>query len=148
VAGALPLTKLKAIAMTSGLILFAHGARDPRWAKPFEAVADRVRAQQPTVAVRLAYLELMTPDLPTAAADLVATGCDSVTVLPLFLGAGGHVRRDLPAIIDGLRASYPQVRWHQPPPVGELPAVIDAIAAAALAALGHDNDTNPAQPSP
>lgn len=121
--------------MTSGLILFAHGARDPRWAAPFEAVTASVRAQQPSVAVRLAYLELMTPDLPTAAADLVAAGCDSVTVVPLFLGAGGHVRRDLPAIVEGLRASYPQVSWHQPPPVGELPAVINALAAAAIASL-------------
>ena len=29
--------------MPHGLILFAHGARDPRWAEPFEAVAARVR---------------------------------------------------------------------------------------------------------
>jgi sirohydrochlorin cobaltochelatase len=36
--------------MTQGLILFAHGARDPRWAEPFEAVAARCRAQRPGVA--------------------------------------------------------------------------------------------------
>jgi sirohydrochlorin cobaltochelatase len=120
--------------MTPGLILFAHGARDPRWAAPFEAIAARVRTQRPGLAVRLAYLELMTPDLPTAAAELVAAGCDAVTVLPLFLGAGGHVRRDLPAIVDGLRQAHPGVTWHQQPPVGELPAVIDALANAAVQA--------------
>jgi sirohydrochlorin ferrochelatase len=31
----------------TGLILFAHGARDPRWAEPFEAVAARMCARGP-----------------------------------------------------------------------------------------------------
>jgi sirohydrochlorin cobaltochelatase len=121
----------------SGLILFAHGARDPRWAAPFETVAARVRARSPATEVRLAFLELMTPDLPSAGAELAAAGCVAVTVLPLFLGAGGHVRKDLPLILDGLRAAHPAVRWSLEPPVGELPAVIDAMAAAGLDALGR-----------
>ncbi len=121
--------------MNHGLILFAHGARDPRWAAPFEAVAARVRATQPGVAVRLAFLELMTPSLPSAAAELVAQGCTAVTILPLFLGAGGHVRKDLPEIVDTLRSTHPAVQWQLLPPVGELPSVIDALAAAATDAL-------------
>jgi sirohydrochlorin ferrochelatase len=42
----------------SGLILFAHGARDPAWTAPFLRVLARVEDQAPM----LAYLELMTPD--------------------------------------------------------------------------------------
>ena len=121
--------------MKTGLILFAHGARDPRWALPFEAVAARVRTTQPEVGVRLAYLELMSPGLPAAGAELVAEGCATITIVPLFLGAGGHVRKDLPLIVDGLRAAHPAVHWHLQPPVGELPSVIDALAAAATDAL-------------
>lgn len=118
--------------MKTGIVLFAHGARDPRWAAPFQAVAARLRAQAPQAEVRLAFLELMTPDLPTAAAELADAGCTEVVVLPLFLGAGGHVRQDLPRIVDGLRAGFPAVRWTLQPPVGELPSVIAAIADAAL----------------
>lgn len=121
--------------MKRGVILFGHGARDPRWAGPFHAVAARVREREPGVEVRLAFLELMAPDLPTAGAELAAAGCTVVTVLPLFLGAGGHVRRDLPEILDRLRAAFPQVQWQLEPPVGELPSVIDAMAAAALRSL-------------
>ena len=29
------------------IVLFAHGARDPRWAEPFEAIAARIRAAAP-----------------------------------------------------------------------------------------------------
>src|SRR5690606_24732027 len=88
-AGALPLRS----AMTrSGILLFAHGARDPAWAQPFETVADRLR-ERATVSgdeVVLAFLEFMTPSIAEAARTLVQKGCDRVTVVPLFLGAGGH----------------------------------------------------------
>ena len=50
-------------AAPTGLILFAHGARDAAWAAPFEAVAARIRTQRPQWRVVLAYLELMPPDL-------------------------------------------------------------------------------------
>jgi sirohydrochlorin cobaltochelatase len=118
-----------------GLILFAHGARDPRWAAPFEAVAQRVRAARPGAAVRLAYLEFMTPTLGEAGAELAAAGCRSVQVLPMFLGAGGHVRRDLPLLVDALRAAHPAVCFTLHGAVGELDTVADAMAAAAVGTL-------------
>ena len=117
------------------LILFAHGARDPRWAAPFEAVAEQVRSLQPTVRVRLAYLELMSPSLPEAAAELVAGGCSQVDVLPLFLGTGGHVRKDLPLLIDQLRTAHPSTSFTLHAAAGEHPAVIAAIAGVAAASL-------------
>lgn len=113
------------------IILFAHGARDPRWATPFEAVAERLRSDRPGVAVRLAFLELMTPDLPAAAAELIAAGCRRIEVVPLFLGTGGHVRKDLPALLDALRGVHPQIGFALHPAVGDAPEVIAAMAAAA-----------------
>ena len=121
--------------MTAGLILFAHGARDPRWAAPFEAVAERVRAQRPGVPVRLAFLELMSPGLAEAGAQLVASGCTHITVLPLFLGAGGHVRKDLPLLVDALRAAHPAATFMLQAPIGEDPRIIGAIAEAAASSL-------------
>ncbi|MBN8493003.1 MAG: CbiX/SirB N-terminal domain-containing protein [Burkholderiales bacterium] len=120
---------------SDGLILFAHGARDPRWAAPFEAVAARIRAQRPQLQVQLAFLELMTPDLATAGATLAAAGCRRVQVLPMFLGTGGHLRRDLPPMVAQLQAQHPQVQWQLQAAVGEHPLVGEAMAAAALALL-------------
>jgi sirohydrochlorin cobaltochelatase len=120
-----------AMPMQLGLILFAHGARDPRWASPFEAVLARVQALSPEVKVRLAFLELMTPSLPEAAAELVALGCGRITVQPMFLGTGGHLRRDLPLLLDELRLSHPIVDWRLEPAIGEHPQVMDAMARAA-----------------
>jgi sirohydrochlorin cobaltochelatase len=121
--------------MSSGLILFAHGARDPRWAAPFEAVAAQLRHQRPGLAVRLAFLEFMTPTLPEAGAELAAAGCTQVQVLPMFLGAGGHVRKDLPLLIEALRAANPGLQVSLHPAVGEIDSVTQAMAAAALQLL-------------
>jgi len=85
--------------------------------------------------VRLAFLELMAPDLGTAAAGLVDEGCDRVAIVPLFLGPGGHVRRDLPALVETLRTRYPGTSFELHPPVGEIDTVIDAMAAAAAKTL-------------
>jgi sirohydrochlorin cobaltochelatase len=121
--------------ITSGLILFAHGARDPRWATPFEAVASRVQLAKPQSHVRLAFLEFMPPGLVQAGHELVALGCIHVAVLPLFLGAGGHVRKDLPLLMDELRAAHPDVVFNLHAAVGEIDSVVEAMARVALGAL-------------
>jgi sirohydrochlorin cobaltochelatase len=120
----------------TGLLLFAHGARDPAWARPFAAVADRCRARQPGTAVALAFLEFMAPDLVAAGSALVAQGCRRVDVVPLFLGAGGHVRKDIPVLLARLQADHPDVSWILHHAVGEHEWVIAAMADAALAAPG------------
>ncbi|MGK2900676.1 MAG: sirohydrochlorin chelatase [Burkholderiaceae bacterium] len=119
------------------LLLFAHGARDPYWAEPFEAVARRVRAREPQLAVQLAFLEFMTPTLADAAERLVRAGSTRVDVVPLFLGAGGHVRKDLPALLAGLVTAHPQVQWQLRRAIGEIDSVIEALARAALDCLNE-----------
>jgi sirohydrochlorin cobaltochelatase len=121
-------------AAARGLLLFAHGARDAAWAVPFEAVLAQVRSQRPDLHVALGYLELMQPDLASAAALLVERGCRDVSVVPLFLGAGGHVRRDLPLLLRHLQQQHAGTRWTLHDPIGEHPDVIEAIARAAAGA--------------
>lgn len=91
----------------TGIVLFAHGSRDERWRAPVEAVARRVAALDPSARVACAYLELVAPDLRTAAAELIAGGAGAIRVVPLFLGMGKHLREDLPGLLDALRALHP-----------------------------------------
>lgn len=119
-----------------GLLLFAHGARDPAWARPFEIVTARLRATRPDTPLAMAYLEFMAPDIEEAARQLVAAGCTRVHVMPLFLGTGGHVRRDVPLLLDRLRELHgTAVEWQLHAPLGEQDAVLDAIAQACLTPL-------------
>ena len=120
-------------AAISAIVLFAHGARDPRWAAPFEAVAAAVRAAQPSRPVVIAFLELMRPDLAEAVDGLAAAGATRIDVVPLFLGTGGHLRKDLPPLVEVARARHPAVSIRLHPAIGEDASVTQAMAAASLA---------------
>lgn len=118
--------------MTRGLILLAHGARDARWSQPFEEIARRVALAPAAPPLRLAYLDFMAPDVEGAAAELVAAGCDTIAVQPMFLGTGGHVRQDLPRLVAALRARWPELDFVLLAAIGEIAAVQQAMAEAAL----------------
>ena len=113
-------------------LLFAHGARDPEWAKPLLRLRDEVASLQPDADVSVAFLEFMTPDLARALDQAVARGATQVEVVPVFLAQGGHVKRDVPVLLEAARARHPQVSIVLQPALGESSVVIAAVAAAVL----------------
>lgn len=117
------------------LILFAHGARAASWAAPFERLRDLTQARTPDVRVKLAFLELMEPRLPALVAELVADGVSRITLVPVFLGQGGHVLRDLPLMVDELRVAYPQAAINVVEAAGENAAVLNALSDYCVASL-------------
>jgi sirohydrochlorin cobaltochelatase len=123
---------LPAMTEPCALILFGHGSRDPLWAAPIEAVAARLRDLRPELPVRCAYLELMQPDLPAAARQLVADGARRIDILPMFLGRGRHAREDLPLLLQQLQRNHPDTEFQLRTALGEHPAMLEAIARWAL----------------
>ena len=117
------------------LILFGHGARDARWAEPVVRLQTLLRGLMPEMPVELAFLELMTPSLPDIVARLVQDGCDSINVVPVFFGQGGHVLRDLPLIAERLRLEYPALDLQVAKAVGEDEGVLRSIAAYCVSTL-------------
>jgi sirohydrochlorin cobaltochelatase len=111
-----------------GIVLFAHGARDPEWARPFEEIRDRVRASRPEYPIALAFLEIMSPTLEEAIASLAAQGASSITVFPLFMAQGGHLKGDVPRILSAIRANYPNLPISLETALGDSPEILDAIA--------------------
>ncbi|NJS36649.1 MAG: cobalamin biosynthesis protein CbiX [Brachymonas sp.] len=143
-----------------GVLLFAHGSRDPLWRLPIEAVALEMARLQPALAVRCAYLELCEPGLPEAASHMIeglmhsaqqslntinsiALDAHSITakgqkrlkirILPMFLGMGKHARHDLPELASQLRQTHPQVDFEIAPAVGEDPRLTRLLAQLAMA---------------
>jgi sirohydrochlorin cobaltochelatase len=116
-----------------GIVLFAHGSRDPLWRLPVEAIAARIRTDYPGAPVACAYLELCEPDLPTALNALVAAGAQRIRVLPVFFGMGKHAREDLPELVAHWTAANPQTSIDLLPPAGEHPALTALLAQLAVA---------------
>jgi len=113
---------------TTGVILFAHGSRDPLWRLPIDAVAQRMRVQQPDTPVAVAFLELTEPDLPSTVEALMKQDVTRVRIVPMFLGVGRHAREDLPELVQGLTRANPQMSFELLPAIGEHPAMTALMA--------------------
>jgi sirohydrochlorin cobaltochelatase len=122
--------------LKDGIVLFAHGSREPEWARPFERIAGRLRTE---FLVELAYLERMKPTLEEAVASLASKGARRVRIVPVFLGEGGHVREDLPRLAAAARARHPGVEIVLEQTIGERQEVTDAIAAVISKGNSHQS---------
>lgn len=114
-------------------ILFGHGARDPEWAGPMRRIREQMLMHAPGRRVALAFLEFMSPTLDEAI-DALASQDGHVVVVPVFLAQGGHLKRDLPAMLEAARARHRHCRIELATAVGEADIVVAAVAAYALAA--------------
>ena len=110
------------------IILFGHGARDAEWVRPMERLAAAVKEREPAAAVRLAFLEFMAPTLTEAIDEAVEAGSLEVRIIPVFLAQGGHVKRDLPRLVEAACLRHPDVSISLSPALGESSRVIAAMA--------------------
>lgn len=112
----------------TALILFAHGSRDPEWASPLRRVRDAINVRSPALRVELAFLEFLSPTLLGCAESLVSEGFDRFVIVPMFIAQGGHLKNDVPLILDELRQRNPAVSFELAAPVGEAESIVQAMA--------------------
>lgn len=94
------------------VLVVGHGSRVPEAIAQFHHFTDDLSARldQP---VHYCFLELADPDMATGlsnAAQSAGNGGE-VWVLPLFLGAAGHQKNDVPASIQWAREQFPGVTF-------------------------------------
>ena len=112
----------------SAIVLFGLGARDPEWAGPIRRIRDTVRARPGAPRTELAFLEFMSPTLPEAIAELAAGGARRIAVVPMFLAQGGHLKRDLPVLLEAARSAHPECEITLATAAGEAEPVVVAMA--------------------
>jgi sirohydrochlorin cobaltochelatase len=119
--------KARAVSTEQAILLFAHGSRDPDWARPVEALRDRI-VTLAGARVDIAYLEYRAPTLPEAVTRMAAEGVCHAYIIPVFIGQGAHLRRDLPALVESARLMQPDIRLQLLPALGAQPEILEAIA--------------------
>lgn len=138
------------------LALLAHGSRSPAWAEGFGPLVAAVQAAQGSDAVALCFLEGFSPDLVAIADQAGRDGIAELRILPLFWSSGGHVMRDVPALVAraaeaasnaAQAAGHPAPLLTLLPTVGEQPGVHSAVAALIAAGLGPRSAAGDAEPS-
>jgi sirohydrochlorin cobaltochelatase len=113
-----------------GVILIAHGARDPRWVEPFIRMRADLATKLGACKVVLSFMEFAPPTLADAASQLHRAAIERVLVVPVFLSGGGHVANDIPALVAAERARYPAITFDVAGAIGEEVEVAAAMTAA------------------
>lgn len=112
----------------AGIVLFAHGAREAQWARPFQRIRSLLERRAPSTPIELAFLESMRPSLAEALSALASRGAERITLVPLFMAQGSHLRNDLPALVQRAAAGNPGLSIRIAPAIGDVDALLDAIA--------------------
>jgi sirohydrochlorin cobaltochelatase len=98
-----------AMTTTPGLLLIAHGTRDPRGAREMAELLGHV-AGRIDAPVGAGWLEdFAEPDAVTAAAALVDQGADALVTLPFLVLGAGHAKTDVPGEVVAVRRALPGV---------------------------------------
>jgi sirohydrochlorin cobaltochelatase len=116
-----------------GIILLAHGSRDARWREPFDSLAHKLEDRLAGVAVRVAFLKDVEPDIYMAVDGLARSGVTQIMVVPVFLAIGGHAANDFPVMAKRLCAAHAGVKFRWTQVAGSWDEVITAMADAICA---------------
>jgi sirohydrochlorin ferrochelatase len=112
--------------MKTALLLMAHGSRNREANADLEYVAERLQggAYDPVIA---SFLELAEPSIVEGGRRCCAAGATRVVMLPYFLSAGVHFRRDLQGIRDELASEFPQTEFVLAEPMGRHPGLLGIV---------------------
>lgn len=113
--------------MKTALLLIAHGSRQEEANADLLFVAAGLRSRGWSI-VEASFLELAEPGIAESGDRCVAQGAERVILVPYFLSAGVHVRRDLSEARTKLAERFPTVDFRLAEPLGQHPLLLDVVA--------------------
>ncbi|MFC4770237.1 sirohydrochlorin chelatase [Effusibacillus consociatus] len=96
--------------MQEVVLLIGHGSRDAEGNRQFESFVERIREKKNDARLEFAYLELAHPTIGETIDRLAAEGIVHITAVPVILLAAGHVKVEIPHILDEARQRHPQMQ--------------------------------------
>ena len=111
----------------TALLLIAHGSRQAEANADLDYVAAEMRRRGYKIVVA-AFLELAEPSIEAGGERCVSLGVERVVLVPYFLSAGVHVRRDLTEAREALARRFPQVEFRLAEPLGPHPLLMEIVA--------------------
>ena len=112
--------------MRTALLLIAHGSRQEEANADLLHVAAALRTRGWAI-VEASFLELAEPGIEAGGVRCVEQGAERVVLVPYFLSAGVHVRRDLAEARAKLAERFPAVEFRLAEPLGRHPLLLDVV---------------------
>jgi len=125
----------------TALLLIAHGSRQEEANADLYHLVEDLKALGRYGIVEASFLEMARPDIMEGGELCVARGAKRVILLPYFLSAGVHVRRDLTQACHQLAQRFPHVDFQLAQPLGRHALLTEIVAARAQEAEEHDSST-------
>jgi sirohydrochlorin ferrochelatase len=113
--------------LRTGLLLIAHGSREPEANADLLYLVTQVRNRGCYTVVEAAFLELAEPNIIEGGMRCVGQGAKRVLLVPYFLSAGVHVRRDLALARQRLSELHPEVEFRLAEPLGRHPLLLEVV---------------------
>jgi sirohydrochlorin ferrochelatase len=113
--------------VTTALLLIAHGSRQEEANADLLYIATELRARGWPI-VEASFLELAEPDIAAGGTRCVEQGAERVILVPYFLSAGVHVRRDLSEARAKLAERFPSVDFRLAEPLGQHPLLLEVVS--------------------
>jgi sirohydrochlorin ferrochelatase len=110
------------------ILYIGHGTRSKKGAVEIRAFIDKVKARMDVPIQELSFLELTEPLIEEGFDKCVEQGATQIDVVPLFLLAAGHIKRDIPEALSPLIAKYPTIPVKIKNPFGVQEVILDAVA--------------------
>ena len=89
-----------------GVMVCGHGSRDEGAVREFARVAEGLRKLMPDTPVEYGYLEFATPIIREGLDKLRAQGVTRILAVPGMLFAAGHVKNDIPSVLNTYAAKH------------------------------------------
>ncbi len=88
----------------TGIMVCGHGSRDERAVQEFQSVAKGLRERISHLETEWGFLEFATPVIRDGLESLRAKGVSRILALPGMLFAAGHVKNDIPSVLNTYQA--------------------------------------------
>jgi sirohydrochlorin ferrochelatase len=110
------------------ILYIGHGTRSKKGADEIRAFMERVKARIDVPIQELSFLELTEPLIEEGFETCVERGATEIDVVPLFLLAAGHIKRDIPEALSPIIAKYPTIPVKINNPFGVQDVILDGVA--------------------
>jgi sirohydrochlorin ferrochelatase len=113
----------------NALLIIAHGSRRQDANDEVRRLSDRIRENSGPAFdfVTPSFLEISSPQVDSAIADLAEEGVTNIKIFPYFLSAGVHVTTDIPKLIQEENENFPAINFEILPHLGALQGISTLI---------------------
>lgn len=110
------------------ILYVGHGTRSRKGAEEAKQFLQKVITRVDVPIQEISFLELTVPSIEEGFIRCIARGATRIAIVPLFLLAAGHIKKDIPQALQSLQQLYPHISVRVADPFGVQDVILDGIA--------------------